>query len=131
LDLNPKYPDFSTIWNRIHSSMPEISFPQFNETEIATDGSGLKTSNAGEYRILKYGDNNARKKHLVIITADVKYKKLLCKTVRIEGKEHTEASIAMEQTSHILQKRYQDKEVLRRWSFRSIIHVQQAPLHWR
>ncbi|MEM3829086.1 MAG: IS5/IS1182 family transposase [Conexivisphaerales archaeon] len=104
LDLIPKYTDLSTIWNRIHSSMPEISLPQFNETEIATDGSGLKTSNTGEYRILKYGDNNARKKHPVIIAADVKHKKLLCKTVRIEDKEHTEASIAMEQTSHILQR---------------------------
>ncbi|MEM3415572.1 MAG: IS5/IS1182 family transposase, partial [Thermoproteota archaeon] len=40
---------------------------------------GLKTSNTGEYRQFKYGDLNAkRKKYLVvIITADVKKKKLL------------------------------------------------------
>ncbi|MEM3829646.1 MAG: IS5/IS1182 family transposase, partial [Conexivisphaerales archaeon] len=68
MDLIPKYLDFSTIWNRIHSSMPEISLPQFDDSEVATDGSGLKTSNAGEYRILKYGDKDARQKHLVAVT---------------------------------------------------------------
>ncbi|MEM3908051.1 MAG: hypothetical protein QXZ17_14535 [Nitrososphaerota archaeon] len=81
--------------------MPEISLPRprFDEAETATDGSGLKASNAGEYRILKYGDKDARKKHLVIVTADVRRKKLLCVTVRIEGKGYTEASIALQ---HIL-----------------------------
>ncbi|MEM4091377.1 MAG: IS5/IS1182 family transposase, partial [Thermoplasmatales archaeon] len=50
--------------------------------------------------MLKYGDNNARKKHLVVvITADVKRKKLMCVEAHIEGKEHTEASIAMEHLS--------------------------------
>ncbi|MEM0140872.1 MAG: IS5/IS1182 family transposase, partial [Thermoplasmatales archaeon] len=62
-------------------------------------------SNAGEYRILKYGDNNARKKHLVVvITADVKHKKLLCVTVRIEGKGYTEASIALQHISSITER---------------------------
>ncbi|MEM3488759.1 MAG: transposase, partial [Nitrososphaerota archaeon] len=55
--------------------------------------------------MFKYGDNNAREKHLVVvITADVKRKKLLCVEVHIEDKEHTEASIAMEQVSHISQR---------------------------
>lgn len=42
--------------------------------EIGTDGTGLNTSNAGSYRIIKYGDPDARKrKHLiVIITAYVR-----------------------------------------------------------
>ncbi|MEM4090680.1 MAG: hypothetical protein QXQ46_08055 [Thermoplasmatales archaeon] len=35
---------------------------------------------------------------------DVKRKRLLCVTVRIEGKDHTEASIAMEQISYISQR---------------------------
>ncbi|MEM4090815.1 MAG: IS5/IS1182 family transposase, partial [Thermoplasmatales archaeon] len=39
MDLIPKYPDFSTIWNRIHSSTSGISRPLFDEAEIATDGS--------------------------------------------------------------------------------------------
>ncbi|MEM3191998.1 MAG: transposase [Thermoplasmata archaeon] len=97
--LIPEYPDYTTIYMRISDLVPEISLPEFDEVEIATDGSGLKTSNVGEYRILKYGDKDARrKKHLVvIITADVK--KPLCVEVHIEGKEHTETSIAMEHLS--------------------------------
>ncbi len=59
MDLIPEFPDFSTIWDRIHSSTPEISLPQFSEAEIGTDGSGLKTRNAGEYRVIKYGDRDA------------------------------------------------------------------------
>lgn len=103
MDLIPEFPDFSTIWDRIHSSTPEISLPQFSEAEIGTDGSGLKTRNAGEYRVIKYGDKDAKqKKHLVVvITADVRHKKLLCVTVHIEGKGYTEASIAEEHLSSI------------------------------
>ncbi|MEM3448943.1 MAG: IS5/IS1182 family transposase, partial [Nitrososphaerota archaeon] len=98
LGLIPEYPNYTTIYTRISDLVPEISLPQFDEAEIATDGLGLKTSNGGEYRILKYGYNIARRKnHFVIVTAYVK--KLLCMEVHIEGKEHTEASIAMEHLS--------------------------------
>ena len=103
LSLIPDFPVFSTIWFRIHYSTPVISLPSFKEAEVGSDGTGLKTRNAGEYRILKYGDPDARqKKHLVVvITADVRHKKLLCVDVRIEGKGYTEASIAMEHLSSI------------------------------
>ena len=103
LNLIPDFPDFSTIWNRIHYSTPEISLPSFKEAEVGSDGTGLKTRNAGEYRIFKYGDPEAKqKKHLVVvITADVRRKKLLSLDVRIEGKGYTEASIAMEHLSSI------------------------------
>ena len=51
----------------------------------------------------KYGDPGAeRKRHLVVvITADVKHKKLLCVEVHIEGKDHSEASIAEQHLSLI------------------------------
>ena len=103
MHIIPEYPDFSTIWVRIHSLKPQLSAPSFTDTEAASDGSGLKTRNAGEYRILKYGDPEAKqKKHLVVvITADVRRKKLLSLDVRIEGKGYTEASIAMEHLSSI------------------------------
>ncbi|MGC8618850.1 MAG: transposase, partial [Thermoplasmata archaeon] len=106
IHLITEFPDFSTIWNRIHSSTPEISLPSFKEAEVGSDGTGLKTRNAGEYRILKYGDPDARqKKHLVVvITADVRHKKLLCMDVRIEGKGYTEASIAMDHLSSLNKK---------------------------
>ena len=57
--------------------VPEIELPTEKDLEVATDGSGLKTNNAGEYRVFKYG-NKTKKKHLVVvITADIKQKKLL------------------------------------------------------
>ena len=103
IGLIPGYPDYTTIWTRVHELVPEISLPSFSIAEIGTDGTGLKTRNAGEYRVFKYGDRDARqKKHLVVvITADVRRKKLLCVDVRIEGKGYTEASIAMEHLSSI------------------------------
>ena len=106
LGLIPKFPDFSTIWNRIHYSTQEISLPSYREAEVGSDGSGLKTRNAGEYRILKYGDPEAKqKKHLVVvITAGIRHKKLLCVDVRIEGKGYTEASIAEEHLLSIAKK---------------------------
>ena len=106
IGLIPEHPDYTTIWHRIHSARPGISIPGFNEADVATDGSGLKTRNAGEYRILKYGDKDAkRRRHLVVvITADVRRKKLLSLDVRIEGKGYTEASIAMDHISSISQK---------------------------
>ncbi len=101
LGIIPAYPDYTTIWTRIHDLIPEISMPSLREAEVGTDGSGLKTGNAGEYRVFKYGDPDARmKKHLVVvITADVRTKKLLCVEVHIEGKGNTEASIAMQHLS--------------------------------
>ncbi|MEM4089719.1 MAG: hypothetical protein QXQ46_03050 [Thermoplasmatales archaeon] len=67
LGLISEYPDYTTIYSRISDFVPEISLPQFSEAEIGTDGSGLKTTNAGEYRILKYGEKYIRrKKHLFI-----------------------------------------------------------------
>ncbi|MEM0170512.1 MAG: hypothetical protein QXM30_02110 [Thermoplasmata archaeon] len=78
-NLIPYFGDYTTLWNRIHKIKLEIIIPEKKEIELASDGTGLKTSNAGEYRQFKYGDPNVkRKKYLgVIITADVKKKKLL------------------------------------------------------
>ena len=78
----PEYNDYTTIWHRVHDMVPEIELPTDRELEVATDGSGLKTNNAGEYRIFKYGEDGekekTKKKHLVVvITADIKHKKLL------------------------------------------------------
>ncbi|MCW1292177.1 MAG: hypothetical protein QW752_01785 [Thermoplasmata archaeon] len=77
-NLIPYSGDYTTLWNRIHKIKLEIIIPENKEVELASDGTGLKTSNAGEYRQFKYGDPNAkRNKYLVvIITADVKKKKL-------------------------------------------------------
>ena len=64
--------------------------------EVGTDGTGLKTNNAGSYRTAKYGDPDARKrKHLVvIITADVKTKKIIGIQSHIEGTGPSEPETA-------------------------------------
>ncbi|MEM3872296.1 MAG: hypothetical protein QXE05_07040 [Nitrososphaeria archaeon] len=62
----PYFGDYTTLWNRIHKIKIKI-IPE-NKEVVESDGTGLKTSNAGEYRQFKY--------LVVIITADVKKRKL-------------------------------------------------------
>ena len=83
----PNYGDYTTIWNRIHDMKPDPDISGLEYAEIGTDGTGLKTNNAGSYRITKYGDpDRKRRKHLIIIiTADVKTKKILGIESHIEG----------------------------------------------
>lgn len=96
LGIIPHAPDYTTLWHRLHGLIPEVRMPEYRELELATDGTGLKTSNAGEYRIFRYGDPNARqRKHLVVvITADVRRKKVIGIEVHIEGKGYSEARAA-------------------------------------
>ena len=88
--------DYTTLWHRLHHLTPAVKLPKFTDLELATDGSGLKTGNAGEYRIFRYGDPEAkRRKHLVVvITADVRREKLLGIEVHLEGVGHSEAGVA-------------------------------------
>jgi len=54
---------------------PEITLPTY-EVEAGSDGTGFKSGNAGEYRTFVYG--KIRRKYVkVIITADVRTKKLI------------------------------------------------------
>ena len=96
LGLTPAAADYTTLWHRIHRMIPEVKLPKYAELELASDGTGLQTSNAGEYRIFRYGDPDARqRKHLVVvITADVRRKKVIGVEVHIEGKGHSEAETA-------------------------------------
>jgi len=97
LRLIPAFADYTTLWHRLHRETPEVKLPKFTELELASDGSGLKTTNAGEYRIFRYGDPDARqRKHLVVvITADVRRKKVIGIEAHIEGKGHSEVGAAM------------------------------------
>ena len=71
-NLIPYFGDYTTLWNRIHKIKPEIIIPENKEVELASDGTDLKTSNAGEYGQFKYEDPNAkRKKYLVVIITAV------------------------------------------------------------
>ncbi|MEM4115235.1 MAG: hypothetical protein QXP59_04425 [Saccharolobus sp.] len=84
----------------IHPIIPK------NKEGIESDGTGLKTSNVGEYRQFKYGDPNAkRKKYLVvIITADVKKRKLLNLEIHIQGKGQSEPKVVEKQIKEASEK---------------------------
>lgn len=90
----PEYADYSTTWNRVHSMVPEIALPTEEELEVATDGSGLKSGSAGEYRMFKYKQKSKRKYLVVVITADVRKKKLLKVEAYIQKKGKSEPKIA-------------------------------------
>jgi len=92
--LIPNYADYTTTWNRVHDMIPEIKLPTEDELEVATDGSGLKTGNAGEYRIFKYKEKTKKKYLVVVITADVKKKKLLKVEAYIQKKGKSEPKTA-------------------------------------
>ena len=108
--LIPGYDDYTTIWYRIHNLKPEIELPDYGKLEIGCDGSGLKTNNAGQYRIYKYGEKT-RKKHLVvIITGDVRHKKLLDIEAYIEGEGSSESKVGMKQAKKLVRRGKQIKK---------------------
>lgn len=94
----PAFSDYTTPWHHLHRETPEGKLPRFTDLELASDGSGLRTTHAGEYRIFRYGDPGARqRKHLVVvITADVRHKKVIGIEAHIEGKGHSEAGVAIQ-----------------------------------
>jgi len=90
----PEYTDYTTIWHRVHDMVPEIKLPTEKELEVASDGSGLKTNNAGEYRVFRYGEKTKKKHLVVVITADIKHRKLLKVEAHVEGEGKSEPQIA-------------------------------------
>ncbi len=104
LNLIPEYGDYTTIWTRIHDLRPDLGIAGMEYADIGTDGTGMKTNNAGSYRIIKYGDPDAkRKKHLVvIITADVRKKKITGIESHIEGSGPSEPETAGKHMSNAL-----------------------------
>ena len=87
IGIIPYYGDYTTVWHRIHDMKPVLNISGLQSMSIGTDGTGMKTNNAGSYRITKYGDPDAmRRKHLVvIITADVRTKRIIGIESHVEG----------------------------------------------
>ena len=106
LGIIPYYGDYTTVWSRIHDMRPDVNVSGMSYAEIGTDGTGMKTNNAGTYRITKYGDPDAkRRKHLVvIITADVKTKRIIGIDSHIEGDGISEPEAAMKHISGAVMK---------------------------
>ena len=75
---------------------PVLNISGMKYAEIGTDGTGMKSNNAGSYMITKYGDPDAkRRKHLVvIITADVRTKRIMEIEAHIEGTGPSEPETA-------------------------------------
>ena len=96
MGIIPYYGDYTTTWHRIHDMQPSLDISGLESISIGTDGSGLKTNNAGSYRTSKYWDPDAmRRKYLVvIITADVKTKHVIGIEVDIEGQGLSEPGAA-------------------------------------
>lgn len=127
--------DYTTLWHRLHHLTPAVKLPKFTDLELATDGSGLKTGNAGEYRLFRYGDPEAkRRKHLiVVITADVRRKKLIGIEVHIEGVGHSESKVAQRHLraavaeGHRVRKFYGDGAFDTRAMFRTLREMEGEP----
>jgi hypothetical protein len=107
--LIPEYDDYTTIWYRIHKMKPEITLPDYDDLEVGSDGSGLKSNNAGQYRVFKYGERTRKKYLVVVITADVKHK-LLDVDAHIEGEGDDEPKVAMKHVRGIERKGKKVKE---------------------
>lgn len=127
--------DYTTLWHRLHRLTPAVKLPKYTDLELATDGTGLKTGNAGEYRIFRYGDPEAKRhKHLVVvITADVRRKKLIGIEVHIEGVGHPEAEVAERHLraaaahGHRIRKFYGDGAFDTRAMFRALEELETEP----
>jgi hypothetical protein len=102
--LIPDYDDYTTIWYRLHKMKPEIELPDYDDLEPGSDGSGLKSNNAGQYRIFKYGERTRKKYLVVVITADVKHKKLLHVEAHMEGEGPDEPKIGMKHVKKLIKK---------------------------
>ncbi len=72
----------------------DLDIAGLEHADLATDGTGMKTGNAGLYRIMKYGDPDARQKKHFIITVDVRTKKIIGIKVHIEGSGTSEPETA-------------------------------------
>ncbi|MGC8632358.1 MAG: hypothetical protein ACP5UI_01075 [Thermoprotei archaeon] len=72
---------------------------------MAADGTGLKTGSAGGYMTYRYGRPGRQKKHVVlVITVDVRRRKLLSADAYIEGKGDSEARTAAKMLAEVREK---------------------------
>lgn len=95
MSVIPSAIDYTTIWYRVHAMKPVIALPSEGAFGAASEGSGMRSGNAGEYRTLRYGRKGKKRKYVVVvITADVRNKKLLAVDAHIEGEGKAEPVIA-------------------------------------
>ncbi|MGC8630853.1 MAG: transposase [Thermoprotei archaeon] len=72
---------------------------------MATDGTRLKTGSAREYLTFRYGKPGKQKKRVVlVITVDVRRRKLLAVDAYIEGRSHSEVKTAAKMITEVKEK---------------------------
>lgn len=97
----PDYNDYTTISRRVAGIDTAIALPSKGSVCVACDGSGMKMTNAGEYRQTKYG-KGSRKFIRVTITADPIKKKLLACDACVDGEGPSEQEIARKHVDEII-----------------------------
>jgi len=96
----PAFNDYSTINRRVNRTEVKFKLPQSGSCCVATDGSGMKFENSGEYRARMYGK---RRKYIkVVISADPIKKKMIDCEVFIEGEGDSEPEIGMKHMQDIM-----------------------------
>lgn len=89
----PHASDYSNVCRRVNKLQIEFTLPTSGNCSVATDGTGMKFENAGEYRARMYGKK--RKKYLkVTISANPFEQKLLFCEASIEGEGLSEPDVA-------------------------------------
>jgi hypothetical protein len=113
--------DYTTLWPRLHALTPEVQLPKYTDLEVRSDGTGLRTTNAGEHRTFRNGDPDAslRKRLVVVITMDVRRKKLIGGEVHIEGKGHSEPGTAAAHVKGATEQGYPVRKFYGDWAFDS------------
>ncbi|MGC8632079.1 MAG: hypothetical protein ACP5T2_06695, partial [Thermoprotei archaeon] len=104
IGLIPRADDYTTACRRICGMIPE-KLPTVRELEVMADATGLKTESAGEYLTCRYGKPGRQRKHVVlVITVDVKRRKLLSADAYVEGRGRSEAKTAAKMLAEVREK---------------------------
>ena len=111
LDQLPDYNDYTCIFRRVTKIKTEFELPMGRDIEVACDGTGMTIVSGGAYRERTYGKK--RKKYIkVVITADVRRRKLLACEVSIEGEGDSEPETALK---HIKKLKKKGKRIKKFW----------------
>lgn len=107
----PDYNDYTCIFRRVTKIKTVFGLPMDKEIHVACDGTGMTLVSGGAYRERTYGKK--RKKYIkVVITADVRRRKLLDCEISIEGEGDSEPDTA---EKHIDKLKKKGKRIKKFW----------------
>jgi len=71
----------------------------------------MSPRNGGRYLEFKYGKKGRKKYIAVVVTVDVKHKKLLAVEAHVEGEGHSESETGIRQGGEIIEKGYTIRKI--------------------